>query len=398
MAATHIQGAWERGLTVNFNTVNQFSAFSNNGNLALSGTEADRQELFPTEGKLTQWGVYVQSNTIATSDSTIRLRKNGADGSMIITIPAGGTGWFSTPTGTFDSVAAGDKVAAKINTPNTSGALVITNCKALFAAASGTVVRYRNSPWSFALNAGTRYQALGRLAGSTTEVMSVLRSAGTIVGLHVVASNSSRSVNDVVTLRKNSVDQSMAVTVNGSGTFSNTANPVSVAVGDQISIKYVGGASASSAFFNTVVEFIPSGQTFDVLGSWEQSANAGTTNYSQLGGAQRAFATEAAASNPMLQAAILSAARTYISVYSLSAGATGRLRINGANGNQTWSINGTGEFKDLSNTDRVAPGDLVAFSVVAAAGTGSISLGSSGVTVRPLAPPVFLRTPLFIRG
>jgi len=400
MPAVQLQGAWERGLAINFNT-SQYCAFSNNGAVALTATEADRQELFPTAGKLSAWGVYVSANTIATSDSTLRLRINGSNASMVITIAAGQTGWISVPAGSVDTVAAGDKVAVLVTTPNTSGSLTITNCKALYTATGGTVMRYRASTWSYALNGVTRFTGIvGSGAGSTAETMSVMRTAGTITGLHFLITGSARAVNDVVTVRKNGVDTSMTVTINGNGTYTDTSHPVTVAVGDQISVKFAAGASASSMILNAVFEFVPSTPTYDWQSLAAQGIAVSTTNYFQMGGSSRSYSTEAQASNEMLQPAILSFGRVYVTAFSLGGGATAtmRLRVNAADGNQTWSINTTGEFKDLANTDRVAVGDLCSLRLVVTAGTGTVTVSTTGVTVRPVSMPLTLRAPLFIGG
>lgn len=47
---------------------------------------------------------------------------------------------------------------------------------------------------------------------------------------------------------------------------------------------------------------------------------------------------------------------------------TGRMRVNAANGNQSVSITGTGEFEDTSNTDAVVAGDKTCYSITTGAG------------------------------
>jgi hypothetical protein len=76
------------------------------GNLNGTATEANNRSLMRAAGTLRRMSVYVQNNT-STTTTTFRTRKNGANGSQVITFAASTTGRFTDTTNT-DTVASGD--------------------------------------------------------------------------------------------------------------------------------------------------------------------------------------------------------------------------------------------------------------------------------------------------
>jgi hypothetical protein len=97
----------------------------NLNNVSTGGSETDAQTPFP----LVLSQTYGVVSTTATANSTVVLRKNGANGNETFSISANATGAFSDATET-DSTASGDKIAVGI-TPG-STALVITIIAATF--------------------------------------------------------------------------------------------------------------------------------------------------------------------------------------------------------------------------------------------------------------------------
>jgi hypothetical protein len=92
----------------------------NLNNVSAGGSETDAQTPFPAGTISNLW---CRVKTAATANSTVVLRKNGANGNETFSIGANTTGAFSDATDT-DSTASGDKIAVGI-TPG-STALVIT--------------------------------------------------------------------------------------------------------------------------------------------------------------------------------------------------------------------------------------------------------------------------------
>lgn len=89
-----------------------------------SSTESLRQIQMPIPLRFTNLQVHVITNTITGSASTVKVRKNSADGNGLVSISAGATGFFEDTVNS-DSIKVGDKMAYEIITPNTSGTLSI---------------------------------------------------------------------------------------------------------------------------------------------------------------------------------------------------------------------------------------------------------------------------------
>ena len=100
----------------------------NLNNVSAGGSETDAQTPFPAGTISNLW---CRVKTAATANSTVVLRKNGANGNDTFSICANTTGAFSDATDT-DSTASGDKIAVGI-TPG-STALVITIIAATFSS------------------------------------------------------------------------------------------------------------------------------------------------------------------------------------------------------------------------------------------------------------------------
>ena len=93
------------------------------GNLVAGTVESEKRlkarETFAFSG-LT---ISVTANTV-TADSTLRLRKNGADANMLITIPSSSTGFFVDNTNT-DVLDAADDVNFSLSTGATGTSMVV---------------------------------------------------------------------------------------------------------------------------------------------------------------------------------------------------------------------------------------------------------------------------------
>lgn len=100
------------------------------------------------------------------------------------------------------------------------------------------------------------------------------------------------------------------------------------------------------------------------------SPTASATTYYSLTGRPVLNATEATRQAPIRRAGTFSKFSIKITVNSFTTTSTARLRINGANGNQSVSItNGvTGIFQDNSNSDTISSGDLLNYSIAAGSG------------------------------
>ena len=85
------------------------------------GTDPPTQILYRSPGTLSKLYVRVTANSNVGS-VTLRVRKNGANGNMFVTIPAGATGAFEDTVNT-DTVAAGDKLNYQSTTGGATGTM-----------------------------------------------------------------------------------------------------------------------------------------------------------------------------------------------------------------------------------------------------------------------------------
>ena len=93
-------------------------------------TESETQTKIQTTMIVNTLHLYVHTNTIATSATTFRSRKNTANGNISVSIGAGLTGLFSD-TSNSDILVSGDLYNFQIVTPNTSGSIVLTSFTAI---------------------------------------------------------------------------------------------------------------------------------------------------------------------------------------------------------------------------------------------------------------------------
>ncbi len=112
-------------ISINFNTTNYYAITSQ---ISVNTTEANRQYYPQTNFTLSKLQARIQTNTIATSATTITLRKNGSNANQNLSINAGATGTFTDTTNSdLIAVGAGNEINYLMVTPNTSGAISMRN-------------------------------------------------------------------------------------------------------------------------------------------------------------------------------------------------------------------------------------------------------------------------------
>lgn len=92
------------------------------GLFTLSTTETNFAYKVENAYKFSDLDVYVSANSIATSATTLKFRKNSADTGIGVSISAGATGLFSDTSNTA-TVAPGDRINYQTVCPNTSGSI-----------------------------------------------------------------------------------------------------------------------------------------------------------------------------------------------------------------------------------------------------------------------------------
>ena len=402
MAVVPIFGGLSVGESIAFNVTTYAPIGGGRADtLSLAGGETARQTIWRTAGTLANPKLTVQTNTIATSDTTWRLRINGGDGNAVVTVPAGSTGTFSGSGS--DAIAAGDKLCWQLVTPNTSGAITITAYACSFAASSNTVNHYNNAPATAALNGVTRYWgAVGDLSAFATEsqVQIKFKIGGTLKHFGVNVFSNARAVVDTFTLRIGSVDTALTVSTTASTTafLEDTTHSVTINSGDLISLAMVAGASANSLGFIFSFEFETTDGTTQVFSSSGNNTAANLTRYKQFGpqaGNAANFTTESPTQVKSPAAGTLSLFAGNIAGNGNTGTSTFRPRVNTANGTLVLSVGSgvTGFVEDTTHSDAVAVDDLLDLQIITGATGTNIAVTGLSYVWTPAATssvPVFM--------
>lgn len=201
------------------------------GDNDLSGTaEADKVIKLHTAGTMSELGVYVSANTRST-DTVVTLRINAGNGTLTVTIPGGGTGWFEDTSNT-DNVASGDDLDWQVVTGTGTGTITIQVIASSFKTTNNTFPIITSFVAGVSVNFNvTTYTSYGGLSNSTTESFrSVINRMRLLVsGLYAYVFSNTIATNDTaITLRvgKTNSALTLAVVAGGTGAASNTTNKV----------------------------------------------------------------------------------------------------------------------------------------------------------------------------
>ncbi len=238
-------------------------------------TEANAQAIAVEAGVLSNLQVNVGANSLGSSASAA-TRKNGSAGAQSVSISAGSTGIFEDTTHT-DSLAGADLWCLSQTLPSTAGLFAVHTVK-LAGGASG------DTTFASALSqSGTTTNFFGMWGSgaqtSESVVFHPIACAGTWSLLTVrVGTNGQASGTTTVTSRKNGAAGNQSVSFAGAatGTFQDTTHTDSIAPGDRIDMRVVGGATgAITGTFSSLYNALTN-QTFS------QTAIGSTTPTSSL--------------------------------------------------------------------------------------------------------------------
>jgi len=211
-------------------------------------TEAQVQVGAPEALTASNLQVYVTANA-RTNDTTVKSRKNGADGTQIVTIGAGLTGFFENTANT-DSLAQGDLFNTVVTT--LSGTQIITfsmiGMKLTGAVANRSVVFSRGST---TLSAGlTRTVAVwGRPTLTGTETNSYCpapyRGTWSEMGVNISANASTADVSVVSRVNGANGSQSVTIPAGTTGVFRSASGSDALASGDLLNIQMSGAVTST---------------------------------------------------------------------------------------------------------------------------------------------------------
>lgn len=366
-----------------------YGTFGGNGALTvLNTTEAAAQVAFRGAGTLSKMRVLSNSNARA-SATTVTARKNGADTALTVSIGAGLTGTFSDLSNTV-AYADGDLWNYAITTGTGGSAIRIGSITAELATATQAFTQLA----SFGSLSITSVRALGFAGsivntGAEATINSVALESATLSKMQVIASTNA-SAGYAVRLRKNGANGNQIVTIGSglTGVFEDASNTDTIAAGDTYGA--ISTAPSAASIVNSVAVTYTgavANRTTISAGSNATSLASAATRYSSIVGIALDGAAEANVQCAAPFAATLSHLSCNVRSNASAAGATMAMRVNGATVNQTVSITGstTGLFQDLSNTDVVAAGDLLA--TIASGSNGNVDFSYIGMLVTADAEP-----------
>lgn len=370
--------------------------FTNVGATAPDATESKVTKTIRTAGTFANLTVFAPTNTGSVA-TTVKSRKNGADGNLVVTIPASTTGVFQD-TSHSDSVAAGDTVALSVDIGSGTGSTTWRCATASFDHATTAVSLFARGSHDMTANAGSRVTSItdSTVANATTEtdsVRSLMRTACTLKNLQVNVSANARTTDTTYKSRKNGADGNCVVTIGAglTGLFEDTTNSDSLAAGDKCCVRGTTGAGTETMTLTHSVLIESSNHVATFVGhrSAGSTINAAATAYIGL---NVITATPETSIHRTFMPIAFTAKNFRLFVYTNTVTADSTLisRNNGADGNCAITIpaSTTGYFEDTTHTDSVAAGTEYNFKMTAGATGTSMNIRVLGFDVDAGADPV----------
>ena len=308
-----------------------------------------------------------------TTNCTVRSRKNGADGNILITVAGKATGWFEDLSNS-DSLTAGDTYCFAFATLGSGGNIAVKALVAQLQSASGNAHLYAgsgDSPVSFGTASSTIFHSwTNDEGGSTSESDNSNRipvpCAGTFSNMAVSVNANPRTSDSTLRFRVNGANGNQVLTIPAgtTGEFEDTTNSDTIAEGDLCGFALTNGLGTGNLQVRrwNVMFVGTDDETPYISGVVNNLVGAGTT-YGSVSGNTEPVASESDVQIPVSFACTMR--RLTGRMFFGSGGGTFRTRINGANGNglATAGSGGNTTVQDTSNTDTLADGDLINVSI-----------------------------------
>lgn len=340
---------------------------------ATNTTEADAQALIRQAYTALNLGVTVATLT-GTYTATVTGRDSGVSGALTVSLAAAG---ITEDTSNTMTLASGDLFNTVLAT---SG---IGHSEQLILGGTAVTLQHATDGVCILTTAGRATQPISTTAtlfgvsgamehSSTTEAnkQRTFRTAATLAKLFVRCTGASSPVSQTFTTRVNGAPGGQSVAPNAAGTFEDTSNTDTIAVGDEVNYRGV----TSSGSFSLILAQVQSTSSAKQHGIGAANFNLTVDIFLNLNGGTSSTPTEADVETTMRTTNVLKNFYTYVSAYSLDVAATARMRINRADNALGVSPNATGVWEDTSNTITLVATDEANFNADAvAASSGSIT-------------------------
>lgn len=349
----------------------------------------ERTTRYAVAGTLARLAVYVASNDCAAS--TVRLRRNGANGNLTIAVGASATGWFEDLTNS-DLVAAGDDIAYAFTVGAGAAGLAQRMVSGVFEATADTAtITGTGELGAFLVASETDINPLiGAMVGAPVAVVEIELPACSISGLGARVGVNGRATATTVRLRKNGANANQVVTITASttGWFEDVTNSDVFVANDRAALSVTTGTGTGMVGIYTVTTALVTTDGRGVLGAGSgnpTNIGPGVTGYSALVGLSHNHPTEAEDQTRIGATLLLRDMQLKVPTNTITAASTVTLRKNAVDTALTISVpaSTTGSFSNATDAVAVVDGDLCSWKHVSGS-TGSVIefsyIGVVGVT------------------
>lgn len=357
-----------------------------------SSDESLRSTIQRVPGAYSSLSVRLTANG-ASSDTTIRFRKNAGNGNELLAIGAGATGEF-TDTSNSDVVAAGDDVSTQWSTGATA-AITASIMSIIFTPQDFSELAVMQvAAWDYTLTSNnvSRFSApMGDIAASATESTKRVpyRVGAQIKNLTVHVSVNSRTTNTTVRTRVNGANGNMSFTIGAgaTGDFEDNTNIDNIDNGDDLCQEYAMGASAENLVSSYVsTTYVTREHAYPIFAGFDAgtSQNFNTTTYYPVGGGLNSSSSATESQVQTTAHADFEAFGLFaiVSANTIATSATTlTFRKDSAATALTLSIGAgaTGTFENTTNYIPVSDDDAVNYQVVTPNTSGSLTFGVMGI-------------------
>lgn len=322
--------------------------------------------------------------------STLTFRINAADGTQTISIGDSQTGDFEDAVNT-DAISSGDKVTYKLVVGSGGSTFNVTLISNIFAASSNTLEwLIANFGDALSTASSTQFQAVCgcNSARTATEANKQFKfkTSGTLKNMYINVEGNTRGTTTTFGSRIGEVNGNLLISIASgqTGFFQDTSNSDTVSVNNLVNYFVTTGTGTGTISWATWgTEFETTNNTYQTVAEGNILIGTGLTRYLPISGIAVLASTESHSQWKLGLASTLSKMGAYISANTITAATTIKLRVNGADGNQSVSIGSgqTGQFDDTSNTDTVDTDDLINFQLVSGGSGTSLTLRLAGVLI-----------------
>lgn len=372
---------------------NFFQSLGNKTSRLTATVEAEEKTRYRVAGTFSKLIVYVAVNNNTTGSTSVKLRKNGANGNTSISISSATTGEFTDGSNT-DTIASGDDVCLYYDNSTGDGLVNFQYFTILFAASSNTVTKLiQNGYTSISADSTANEESLvgfGGGIGSTdvTRHKQKISTAGTLKKLngYVVTNGRITTCNLRTKINAANGNQDISLTASTTGFFEDASNTDVIASGDYANFEVntqTGGGSLVISIM--AVEFeTTNAQTIVAFNGYDGGASVdhGVTNYGYLSGSS-ITSTEANAKIKLQVTALLSKLVFRTNFNSCDGASTVAVRQNTSTSVVTTSVTAstTGEFTDVTHSFTIAATDYINYIFIGGGASGTMSVDATTLLI-----------------